>query len=119
MLYSMYEKRKNPREDSKGEELLLCVSAVAAPGSVFILQFMEDIENNSSAALSQGDATATLEENGWDNLIFSRYGDETLNYGRFPTDKFKSSASFSALLSISIDLRASNISLKWIIRGLK
>ena len=26
MLY-MYEKRKNPREDSKGEELLLCVSA--------------------------------------------------------------------------------------------
>ena len=100
MLY-MYEKRKNPREDSKGEELLLCVSAVAAPGSVFILsyvQFMEDIENYSSAALSQGDATATLEENGWDNLIFSRYGDETLNYGRFPTDKFKPSASFSFLV---------------------
>ena len=38
MLY-MYEKRKNPREDSKGEELLLCVSAVAAPGSVFILSY--------------------------------------------------------------------------------
>ena len=59
MLY-MYEKRKNPREDSKGEELLLCVSAVAAPGSVFILsyvQFMEDIENNnSSVALIQDDA---------------------------------------------------------------
>ena len=79
-------------------KLLRDVSAVAAPGSVFILQFMEDIESNSSAALSQSDATATLEENGWDNLIFSRYGDETLNYGRFPTDKFKSSASFSFLV---------------------
>ena len=31
---------------------------------------------------------------GWDNLIFSRYGDETLNYGRFPTDKFKPSGKF-------------------------
>ena len=59
MLY-MYEKRKNPREDSKGEELLLCVSAVAAPGSVFILSYnlwKIYIENNNpSVALIQDDA---------------------------------------------------------------
>ena len=58
MLY-MYEKRKNPREDSKGEELLLCVSAVAAPGSVFILSYnLWKIlgNNNSSIALIQDDA---------------------------------------------------------------
>ena len=53
-------KKERNQEDSKGKELLLCVSAVAAPGSVFILsyvQFMEDIgNNNSSIALIQDDA---------------------------------------------------------------
>ena len=47
-------------------KLLRNISEVAAPGSVlilqFILQFMEDLENNSSAALSTAKATSILEE---------------------------------------------------------
>lgn len=76
-------------------KLIRNISEVAAPGSVLILQFMEDLVNNSSAALSTAEATSILEECGWNNLLFSRFGDETLNYGRYPTDRFEPSASFS------------------------
>ena len=76
-------------------KLLREISTVAAPGSVLILQFMEDPANNSSSALSTEEATHGLQEGGWEALTFSRFGDEVLNYGRFPIDKFEPSLGFS------------------------
>lgn len=71
------------------------ISTLGAPGSIFILQFSEDLVNNLPATLSTDDATSTLEGSGWSELVFSRFGDETLNYGRFPTGKYRPSATFS------------------------
>lgn len=89
---------------AKGKlKLIADVSAVAAPGSVFILQFMDASESESAKtqpgslenALSVEEATGALTEHGWDNLEFAKYGDEQLNFGRFPADRFKPSAAFS------------------------
>lgn len=76
-------------------KLISDLSAIAAPGSIFILQFSEDVEYNSPACLSTNDATSALEKGGWGELVFSKFGDETLNYGRFPTNKYEPSARFS------------------------
>ena len=45
--------------------------------------------------MGEAEATATLTELGWADLEFSKYGDERLNFGRFPTGKFEPSAAFS------------------------
>merc|ERR1711920_1144002 len=86
-------------------KLLRDVSAVAAPGSVFILQFMDATESNQkdnpaalAAALSQEEATSTLSPLGWSGFERSKFGDEALNFGRFPNDKFEPTASFSFLI---------------------
>ena len=69
-------------------KLLEDVSAVAAPGSVFVLQFMEAAadapEAHAANALSADEATRTLTKLGWGNLEFSRFGDEKLSFGRYP-----------------------------------
>ena len=83
-------------------KLIKDVSTVAAPGSVFVLQFMDASESSAAKdnptavanALSVAEATKELNENGWEQLKFSKYGDKNLNFGRHP-DKFKPSASFS------------------------
>ena len=69
------------------------MSAVAAEGSVFILNFLH--REGDDNTLGEAEATATLTELGWADLEFSKYGDERLNFGRFPTDKFEPSAAFS------------------------
>lgn len=66
------------------------VSAVASSGSVFILQFMDN-----EHALTKEEAEKTLTELGWGEFEFCKYGEEKLNFGRFPTDKFEPKASFS------------------------
>lgn len=84
-------------------KLIADVSAVAAPGSVFVLQFMDASESEAAkanpsaldAALSREEATRELTKYGWENLEFAKFGDEKLNFGRFPTDRFKPCASFS------------------------
>merc|ERR1719291_1180923 len=76
-------------------KLLRDLSTVAAPGSIFILQFSEDLVNNAPHSLSTDDATSALQDGGWSEFEFSRFGDETLNYGRFPTAKYSPSATFS------------------------
>lgn len=89
-------------------KLIKDVSAVAAPGSVFLLQFVDATgskaaQENPSAlehALSVEDATRALTEHGWANLEFARFGDDKLNFGRFPTDKFAPSAAFSFCVSV-------------------
>lgn len=82
-------------------KLLRDVSAVAAPGSVFVLQFMDPGETwDGGNGLSKAEATETLTENGWDHIRFWKFGDDELNFGRFPTDKFKPSASFSFLVCV-------------------
>jgi len=90
-------------------KLLKDVSAVAAPGSVFILQFMDASESKSkddpaavAAALSAAEATSILTENNWGELQFFKFGDEKLNFGRYPTDRFKSCAAFSFLLATKL-----------------
>jgi len=70
-------------------------SEVAAPGSKLILQFMEDEKNNSPHALSQEDCSAALTEGGWDGIEYFRFGDSTLNYNRFPTERFGPQSAFS------------------------
>ena len=84
-------------------KLLNDISAVAAPGSVFVLQFMDASESETAkntpgaveAALSVEEATRELSAHGWVDFEFRKFGDEALNFGRFPTDRFKPSASFS------------------------
>lgn len=83
-------------------KLLADVSAVAAPGSVFVLQFMDATgskaaEANPEAmknALSVDEATRELTKHGWIDLEFCMFGDDGLSYGRYP-DQFKPSAAFS------------------------
>jgi len=87
-------------------KLLRDVSAVAALGSVFILQYMDASESNKAKedpsvldhALSAEEATSTLSELGWGEFVISKFGDEALNFGRYPSDKFKPCASFSFLV---------------------
>ena len=81
-------------------KLLEDVSSVAAPGSVLVLNFMEDVKNNRPQALSKELATAVLTQHKWGELVVSRFGDETLNFGRFPTDKFPPQESFSFLVCV-------------------
>lgn len=83
-------------------KLLADVSAVAAPGSVLVLQFMDASQSaaakeNPAAlehALSVEEATRELTRHGWTDLQFSMFGDEKLSFGRYP-ERFKPSASFS------------------------
>jgi len=78
-------------------KLLKDVSAVAAPGSVFVLQFMDGSESGaaSAAVLTKEEAIRELTSHGWENLEFSHFGDDKLNFGRFPTDRFKPKTAFS------------------------
>ena len=83
-------------------KLISDVSAVAAPGSVLVLQFMDASQSAAAKAnpaaldnaLSQEEATRELTRHGWVDLRFSRFGDETLNFGRYP-ERFEPSAAFS------------------------
>jgi len=81
-------------------KLLRDISEAAAPGSVFVLQFMEDVKNNTPEALRTDEAKATLVDGGWQDLVFSQFVDETLNYGRFPTDRFPPQAGFSFVVCV-------------------
>eukprot|EP00933_Yihiella_yeosuensis_P038606 TRINITY_DN32527_c0_g1_i1.p1 TRINITY_DN32527_c0_g1~~TRINITY_DN32527_c0_g1_i1.p1 ORF type:complete len:290 (-),score=42.24 TRINITY_DN32527_c0_g1_i1:102-971(-) len=84
-------------------KLIADVSAVASPGSVFVLQFMDASESAGAKAnpdvlanaLSVEEATVELTKHGWVDLKFSKFGDAEVNFGRYPTEKFKPSASFS------------------------
>mmetsp|Transcript_34371 Transcript_34371/g.94683 ORF Transcript_34371/g.94683 Transcript_34371/m.94683 type:complete len:293 (-) Transcript_34371:71-949(-) len=84
------------------------VSAVAAPGSVFILQFFAPSDSEFSKsnpvalanALSVDEARSELTSNGWSQLEFSHFGDEKLNFGRFPSDRFRPSVSFSFVVCV-------------------
>lgn len=69
------------------------VSAVAAPGSMFILQFM-DASGTAGAANGISPEEVRQGNDGWGDFDFSKYGDEKLNFGRFPA-RFEPSASFS------------------------
>lgn len=86
-------------------KLIRDVSAVAAPGSVLVLQFMEDAKNNAPQALSTEEAKQRLGEGGWDELQFSRFGDESLNFGRFPTARFPPNAGFSFVVAVKTSTR--------------
>lgn len=87
-------------------KLLRDVSAVAAPGSVFILQFMDASESQKAKddpsvlgpALSLEEAKGVLSPLGWSEFEASKFGDEKLNFGRFPLDKFEPKATFSFLV---------------------
>lgn len=84
------------------------VSAVAAPGSVFILQYLDGSETEAgianpamlSNALSIDEATRAFTSNGWSHLEFFHYGDEKLNFGRYPIDRFKPTKSFSFVVCV-------------------
>merc|ERR1712070_142449 len=85
-------------------KLLRDVSAVAAVGSILILQFMapdppsEAVKANPTLlehALSVEEATGTLSEHGWGEFQFSKFGEEQCSFGRFPVDRFKPSGAFS------------------------
>uniref|UniRef100_A0A7S4QLU3 Uncharacterized protein n=1 Tax=Alexandrium monilatum TaxID=311494 RepID=A0A7S4QLU3_9DINO len=84
-------------------KLIRDVSAVAAPGSVLILQYLDSSESETGAqdhALSAEEATRALTEHGWEQLAFSRFGDERLNFGRFPTERFKPTCAFSFVVCV-------------------
>jgi methyltransferase (TIGR00027 family) len=84
-------------------KLIADVSAVAAPGSVLVLQYMDASQSAAAKehpgaldnALSVEEAARELTTHGWLELQFSMFGDEKLNFGRYPTEKFQPSASFS------------------------
>lgn len=91
-------------------KLLRDVSTVAAPGSVFILQFSDPSESALAKAhpetmaggLTTQEAVEHLTTLGWKDLVFAKFGDETLNFGRFPTDKFKPCAGFSFVIATKV-----------------
>jgi len=88
-------------------KLIKDVSEAAASGSVFILQFMDGSDTESAkrmleqnpkamdAALAVAEAESELTAHGWENLQFSHYGNDNLNFGRFPSDKFERKTAFS------------------------
>ena len=83
-------------------KLIADVSVVAAPGSVFVLQYMDASQSAAAKdnpalldnALSVDEATRELTKHGWKDLEFSIFGDENLSFGRFP-ERFQPSAAFS------------------------
>jgi len=82
------------------------VSDAAAPGSVLILNFMQHSDDEEGRKMdptymSLEDLKSAMVNEGWDENSFqvNRFGDEVLNYGRFPNDKFQKSYSFSFLVS--------------------
>ena len=88
-------------------KLLRDVSAVAAVGSVFILQFLDGSESQHAKAnpesmdnaLTETEARDTLSALGWGEFEFFKYGDESLNYGRFPLDRFSVNSTFRFMLA--------------------
>jgi len=84
-------------------KLLKEVSEAAAPGSVFILQYLDGSESEMAKehpsllenALSTEEATSELTSKGWSQLEFAHFGDDKLNFGRFPSDRFTRNVSFS------------------------
>ena len=83
-------------------KLINDVSAVAAPGSVLVLQFMDGSQSAAAkanpealkAALTVEEATLELTKHGWEDLEFSSFGDEKLSFGRYP-ERFAPNAAFS------------------------
>ena len=86
------------------------VSDAAAPGSVLILNFMQHSDDVEGAKMeyymSLEDMKNTLVNEGWDKKSFkvNRFGDDVLNYGMFPNDKFQKSYSFSFLVCHKNDI---------------
>ena len=81
------------------------ISCSAAPGSVLILNFIEHPDEEEGRKMdptymSLKDTKDVLTKNGWDNTSFqvNRFGDDILNYGRFPNDRFDTSTYFSFLV---------------------
>ena len=87
------------------ERFLKSVSDSAASGSVLILNFMEhpdEVEGRQMdpTYMSLQDLKNVLTTEGWDSNSFeiNRFGDDVLNYGRFPNDEFDISTYFSFLV---------------------
>ena len=95
-------------------KLLNDLSAVAGVGSVLILNFMDASKSEHAKtnpevldnALSEDEATSTLTPLGWGEFEFFNYGDETLNYGRYPLDRFSPNYSFRFLICKKIEASA-------------
>jgi O-methyltransferase involved in polyketide biosynthesis len=70
-------------------KLLADISAVAAPGSVLVLQFMDASQSQAAkdnpevlaSALRVKETTQELTKHWWVDLEFSMFGDEKLSYG--------------------------------------
>jgi len=80
---------------ARSADFLAAVSAVAAPGSTLILNFIGSEDAAAPpGAFSEKGLREKLEQGGWTDLHFNIFGDEVLNYGRFNT-AFPPSKSFS------------------------
>jgi len=86
-------------------KLIRDVSAVAAPGSVWVLQFLDPSEGpaadtpQAKFGLTTQEAAEALKENGWKDVNFWKFGEEGLNFDRFPS-KFKPCAGFSFAVAV-------------------
>ena len=81
------------------------VSNSAAPSSILILNFMEhpnekEGKEQDPTYMSRKELIELLVKEGWDNesITINQFGDDVLNYGRYPNDKFQKSVSFSFLV---------------------
>jgi len=74
-------------------KLFADVSRVAAPGSVFILQYLDGSGTPHEAMGISPDQVREMNE-GWDNFEFHKFGEETLNFGRY-REGFEPNALFS------------------------
>ena len=93
-------------------KLIRDVSEAAAPGSVFVLNFLDASEGSqaNSPAAAAGLTTAAVRDalgegagaqnGGWTDLRFWKFGEDGLNFGRFPLDKFKPSAAWSFVVCV-------------------
>ena len=87
------------------ERFLKEVSDSASPGSVFILNFMENADEETGRAMdsnymSKNDLIKVLKDEGWDDtsIAINRFGDSKLSYGLYPTDRFDKTCFFSFLV---------------------
>jgi len=75
----------------RGADFLTAVSGIAAAGSTFILNYMEGKQGEGGepqpGTWSPDSLRAHLEPAGWRDFQFFVFGDDSLNFGRFPADQ--------------------------------
>lgn len=75
------------------------ISKLAAPGSTWILNFLDHPNAPPGSSFPTEDMKSELTKEGWVDLKVNKFGDDVLNYGRFPNDEYQPSPAFSFVVA--------------------